>query len=157
MTTVLLCFVLWLYHEPIVHPIISISLGLFHGTGLKFEIAGTWGRNWSNSQIPQCACLISHNASSRTEMCTVLFWMVHCGIWEICIVGFVTLVDWTATKLWQNKALIAHFLVHYIQNHTKLIATQEKRHSNLWTKVATGHHFVGPSAVHTWIHGHKGS
>ena len=41
------------------------------------------------SQIPQRTSPISHNAPFRTEMCTFLFWMVHCGIWERCIVGFV--------------------------------------------------------------------
>ena len=45
--------------------------------------------NWSNSQIPQCTCSIFHNASFRTEMYTFLFWMVHCVIWNRCIVGFV--------------------------------------------------------------------
>ena len=32
---------------------------------------------------------ISHNAPFRTEMCTFLFWMVHCGIWKKCIMGFM--------------------------------------------------------------------
>ena len=36
------------------------------------------------SQIPQCTCSLSHNAPLRTEMCTFLFWMVHCGIWNRC-------------------------------------------------------------------------
>ena len=40
-----------------------------------------------NSQIPQCTCPTSHNAPFRTEMCAFLFWMVHCGIWDRCIVG----------------------------------------------------------------------
>ena len=48
--------------------------------------------NWAISQIPQCTCSISHNAPFRTEMCTSLFWMVHCGIWNKCTVGFVRLV-----------------------------------------------------------------
>ena len=48
--------------------------------------------NRPNSQIPQCTCPTSHNAPFRTEMCTFLFWMVHCGIWYRCIVGFVRLV-----------------------------------------------------------------
>ena len=48
--------------------------------------------NWPNSQIPQCTCCISHNAPCRTEMFTFLFWMVHCGIWNRCIVGFVRLI-----------------------------------------------------------------
>ena len=30
-----------------------------------------------------CTCSISHNAPFRTEMCTFLFWMEHCGIWNI--------------------------------------------------------------------------
>ena len=49
---------------------------------------------WPNSQIPECTCSTSHNASFRTEMCTFLFWMVHCGIWNGCILGFVKLVNW---------------------------------------------------------------
>ena len=48
--------------------------------------------NWLNSQIPHCTCSISHTAPFRTEMCTFLFWMVHCGVWNRCIVGFVRLV-----------------------------------------------------------------
>ena len=54
------------------------------------------GRRLSNNgpflQIPQCTCLISHNALFRTEMWTFLFWMAHCGIWDKCIVGFMRLV-----------------------------------------------------------------
>ena len=46
-----------------------------------------------NSQIPQCTCPISHNAQFRTEMCTFLFWMVHYGICDWCIRGFVRLVN----------------------------------------------------------------
>ena len=35
--------------------------------------------NWPNLQIPECTCSISQNAPFRTEMCTFLFWMEHCG------------------------------------------------------------------------------
>ena len=52
-------------------------------------------KHWDNrpiSLILQCTCPISHNAPFRTERCTFLFWMVHCGIWDRCIVGFVNLV-----------------------------------------------------------------
>ena len=49
--------------------------------------------NWPNSPIPQCTCPISHNAPFRTEMCTFLFWMVNCGIWNRCIVGSMRLVN----------------------------------------------------------------
>ena len=45
--------------------------------------------NWPNSQIPECTCSISHNATFSTEMCTFVFWMLHCGIWNRCILGFV--------------------------------------------------------------------
>ena len=44
------------------------------------------------SHIPECTSSISHNAAFRTEMCTFLFWMVHCGIWNRCILGFVRLL-----------------------------------------------------------------
>ena len=36
--------------------------------------------NWPISLIPQCNCPISHNTPLKTEMCTFLIWMVHCGI-----------------------------------------------------------------------------
>ena len=48
--------------------------------------------NRPNSQIPECTCSISHNAPLRAEMCTFLFWMEHCGIWNMFILGFVKLV-----------------------------------------------------------------
>ena len=47
---------------------------------------------WPAVQIPQCTSPISHNSPFRTEICPFLFWMVHCGIWDWCIVGFVRLV-----------------------------------------------------------------
>ena len=43
--------------------------------------------NWPNSQIPEYTCSISHNAPFRTDMCTFLFWMEHCGICNRCILG----------------------------------------------------------------------
>ena len=47
-----------------------------------------------NLQIPQCTCPTSHNAPFKREICTFLFWMVHCGIWDRRIVGFVRLVSY---------------------------------------------------------------
>ena len=44
------------------------------------------------SQIRKCTSPISHNTPFRTEMCTFLFWMEHCGIWDWCIAKFVNLV-----------------------------------------------------------------
>ena len=46
------------------------------------------------SQIPKRTCSISHNAPFRTEMCTFLFWMDHCRIWDRSIVGFVNYVNY---------------------------------------------------------------
>ena len=46
------------------------------------------------SQIPECTYSIYHNAPFKTEMCTFLFWMEHCGIWNRRILGFVNSVDW---------------------------------------------------------------
>ena len=42
--------------------------------------------------IPQCTCSISHNAPFRTEMCTFLFWIEHCGTRNSCIVWVFRLV-----------------------------------------------------------------
>ena len=53
-----------------------------------------WHLNWSNSQIPECTCSISHNAPFRT----FLFIMEHCGIWNRCILRFVKLVYWPGFK-----------------------------------------------------------
>ena len=36
--------------------------------------------HWPISLIPQCNCPISHNTPFKTEICTFLIWMVHCGI-----------------------------------------------------------------------------
>ena len=60
----------------------------------KKVLAQTWSVavyicNKPISQIPEFTCSISHNAPFRTEMCTFLFWMEHCGIWDRCILGFV--------------------------------------------------------------------
>ena len=43
-------------------------------------------------RISECMWSISHNAPLRTKMCTFLFWMEHCGIWNRCILGYVKLV-----------------------------------------------------------------
>ena len=55
--------------------------------------------NWPISQIPQRTCPISHNAPLRTEMCTFLFWMVHCGIYDRCIVRFANLIHCTCSNI----------------------------------------------------------
>ena len=45
-------------------------------------------------------------------------------------------------SFWYSWSLCGYFVMC---SHTKPIATQEERHPNLWTKVATRHHFVGIS------------
>ena len=42
----------------------------------------------------------------RTEMCTFLFWMEHCGIWTRCILGFVKLV-YCSGLLWFCRVIAA--------------------------------------------------
>ena len=37
---------------------------------------------------------IFHNSPFSTEICTILFWMVYCGVWDRCIEGFVNLVHY---------------------------------------------------------------
>ena len=74
-------------------------------------------RNWPISQIPQCTWPISHNAPFRTEMCTFLFWKVHCGIWNSCIVGFANKVNspsvWTPFHpMYENSTLCTNWFVH---------------------------------------------
>ena len=53
------------------------------------------------SQIP-----ISHKTPFRTEMCTFLFWMVHCGIWDRCMMGFVNLVYLTYVFKYRPNVLL---------------------------------------------------
>ena len=50
-------------------------------------------RNRPIFQIPQCTSPISHNTPFRTEMCTFLFGIVYCGIWERSIGVVVRLVS----------------------------------------------------------------
>ena len=74
------------YNYHILHDIVYKSY---------FHVGHTlYNKCWYNrlaSQFPHCAYSISHNAPFRTEICTFLFWMVHCRIWNRCIVGFVNL------------------------------------------------------------------
>ena len=53
--------------------------------------------------------VISHNAPFRTEMCTFLFWMEHCGIWSRCILGFVKLIHYTSMHLYW-WVITSHYL-----------------------------------------------
>ena len=57
--------------------------------------------NWSNSQFPECTG--SYNAPFRTEICTFLVWIRHCGIWTSRIQGFVKLV-YSAQRILCYKA-----------------------------------------------------
>ena len=51
--------------------------------------------NWPKLQIPKCTCSILHNATFRTEMFTLLFWLEQYGIWNICILWFVKLFNYS--------------------------------------------------------------
>ena len=57
-----------------------------------------------------------------------------------------TVRSYKTPLLWLFFGTVGTFVaILLICSHTKPIATQEKRHPNLWTKVATRHCFVGPS------------
>ena len=77
-------FVSWIHQWPLDFPQKGSLCGLL---GLFVQ-----DFNLRNSQIPQFTHPISHNAPFRTKMCAFLLWIVHCGIWDRCIVGFVSLV-----------------------------------------------------------------
>ena len=63
-----------------------------------------------------------------------LFPSLH--VWTVC--------SYKTPLLWLVFDTVGHFVVIlFMCSHTKPIATQEKRHTNLLTKVATRHHFVG--------------
>ena len=49
-------------------------------------------------QIPECTCVISHNALFRTEVCTFLFCMAHCGIWDGCIL-WIWFIPWSRNDI----------------------------------------------------------
>ena len=46
----------------------------------------------TNSRVTQCVCWMTCSAPSGAEVCTFLFWMVHCGMPGRCAVGWVRLV-----------------------------------------------------------------
>ena len=83
--------------------ILKISLGL-----TWMVIAGFIKKNRPFSQIPECTCSISHNAPLRTEMCTFLFSMEHCGygtgaFWDL----WIRSIGWSNN--WHSYAVVSLF------------------------------------------------
>ena len=79
-----------------------------------------WVKNGNKPilQIPECNCSISHNAPFKTEMCTFLFWMGHCRIWNRCILGF-----WIRSiHVGQCYYAVVHVVEHFVKpaNHTDI-------------------------------------
>ena len=85
---------------------------------------------------PHCISPISNNAPFRTEMCTFLFWMVHCGIWEKCIVGFVRLVYWPQRTDYFLPSMINNF--NYPPPYWEMIKNTEKIFAFPKTDLAQG-------------------
>ena len=83
-----------------------------------------WDVYRPNSQTPQCTCPISHNAPFRTEICTFLFWMVHCGtlqdLWDWCVYFNVALWLHISTQIWFSivwgNGLYCHIAQSYCRN-----------------------------------------
>ena len=69
------------------------------------------------SQIPECTSSTYHNAPFKTEMCTFLFWMEHCGIWNRRILGFVKLVYWVPIIQWYYCSALVVKLWHSLVQH----------------------------------------
>ena len=95
-------------------PLISVSS---HKSGWDFTTHGEL--NKTISQIPECICVISHNATfcnRNVHMCAhFCYKMVHCGIFVWCILGFVRWVYWVL--------LVTHFKGRdKITNHVCVIA-----------------------------------
>ena len=67
----------------------GLNYCLFHVDAEEYKMQVHIYNDRPNSQIPQYTYPISHNAPFRTEMCIFVFWMVHCVIWNRCIVRFV--------------------------------------------------------------------
>ena len=65
--------------------------------------------HWPNSQIPACPCSISHSAPFRTELCTFLFWMEHCGTCDRCILGFMKFVFWS--RIWYREEILISIIL----------------------------------------------
>ena len=88
-------------------------------------------RNRPISQIPQCISQISHNApfcNRNVHTCAhFCYKMVHCGIWDWCIVGFVQQV-YCCPRVW-----------HRIYSDCSLIALRKySQHLvSLWLGVQT--------------------
>ena len=95
-------------------------------------------------------------------MCTFLFWMEHCGIWNRCILGFVKLVYWIPMLLRQTLEKLK-WKLHFQENAFQDVICQVKvilfkpqcvKQSEcvLWTCphwiVSYGHVHIG-SAFHT--------
>ena len=71
------------------------------------------GHGSHKSQNADCTCSIFHNASFRTEMCTFLFWMLHCGIWDRCILGFVNIQVNCNANSWKASSVSLYiYLFH---------------------------------------------
>ena len=68
--------------------------------------------NWPYSQITECTSSISQNAPFRTEMCTFLFWMKHCGNgtgafwylwnWSIAVLCSILCKSWSHCRGWDK-------------------------------------------------------
>ena len=86
-----------------------------------FTVLGHRFQNWPNSQMPECIYSISHNAPFRTEICTFLFSMEHCGISNRCILGFVKLVCWNGTKYNHDNQLFSGNLLKGLEKRAVIL------------------------------------
>ena len=77
---------------------------------LSVTLLLAWNRVYDRpmSKISQYTCPMSYNTPARTEMCT----LVHYGVWDMCILGFVDVfllrfnIDMNTLKLRTRESLL---------------------------------------------------
>ena len=137
------------------------STFLWHFIELKILIPQTIGfpsltvfvtdlHDWPNSQIPRCTSCISHNAPFRTEMCTFLFWMVHCGICKRCIVGFVRLVYCQQQTDFTNPTMCLFHILQYTPFRTMCTFLFWMVHCGIWNRCIV--EFVSLFCCHGFVY-----
>ena len=126
-----------------------------------FTTDGDPSDNWPNSQISECSCSISHNAPFRTEMCTFLFWMKHCGIWNRCILGFLKLIyskvpQHACTKTWSPipqcplySEQIPGKSMKVAQHNGVSVSKTNRNISGVWM-VSLGWNYWSTMAIQNW-------
>ena len=88
-------------------------------------------------------CWMTHSAPSGAEVCTFLFWMVHCGMPGRCAVGWVSLVKENiklhVTEHWEGNSPMTNKPTSPITLHTSQASHNAPPHNrNVHTSAPDG-------------------